>query len=137
MPVVLPYKIRQRKKLVFALALAAGVVVCIAVVLSNPLRRSPEGIEAWLKKQTPLGTSMEQVREFLIKKRWYDPNHLEEHPFDREDLIGHPVGVYSPHGYLGSYGTVIELSTYVEAFWGFDRDRKLVRIHVKKSVEGL
>jgi len=44
---------------------------CIgAKVLLNPLRRSEDGIQRWLLRQTPLGSSREQVLVVAARRGW-------------------------------------------------------------------
>jgi len=41
-----------------------------AKVLLNPLRRSEDGIQRWLLRQTPLGSSREQVLVVAARRGW-------------------------------------------------------------------
>lgn len=138
--------LRRHKKtlfvLVFALAFALGIATWVAVVVLNPLRRSPKGIEEWLLVRTPLGSSVDQVQTFLKGKRWYDSDYgLVGHGFTPTGRWSDMVGEYTLRGDLGTYRP-LHLRFYLErvdteAFWVFDSDRILIGVYVEKYTDSL
>jgi hypothetical protein len=105
-------------------AVAAAVIGF--VIASNPLRRSEEGISAWLQTQTPLGSSRESVIAYAEKRSWY---HAQAQGSD-----GKIRGPFV-RGELGEYRTIFVTS--VTVFWEFDAASRLERIRVSKTVDAL
>jgi len=125
-----------------ALFITLGLIVWAAVVLSNPLRRSPESIRAWLLRQTPLGTPVAQVHTLLKTKGWYDSDYRRENlGYSAAGRPENVVGEFTLRGYLGTRRPC-RLRFYlervdVEAFWVFDSEGALIAIDVKKYSDSL
>ena len=118
----------RKQNLVILSVIAGSLLFFCCVVpplirpLFNPPRRSPESIKASLLKETPIGTSREQVRELVKERRW--PNvRLSDEP---DDAIGAEIG---------QYRDLLTL-TFVEVYWIFDKKDQLVEIHVRKPEMG-
>jgi hypothetical protein len=118
--------------LVFALLLAG--------CSSLGLRRSGEAIEASLLKLTPMGSSPEAVLAIAKKKGWQrvrfnpDRGFLKQVGADRQYPI---IGVSSIEASLGDYWFFPIGTTNATAFWGFDKDRRLVKVWVWKTTDAL
>jgi hypothetical protein len=103
------------------------------------VHKSEDNIRVSLLKQTPLGSSYQDVRSFLKKKRWLDESYFGEHSGFAKQEGGPPVivGVSSLSGQLGTYRTLpYFLETDVTAFWGFDANNQLIDIWVWKTTDG-
>jgi hypothetical protein len=112
-----------------AFIISAVTVVCAITVAGcalNPLRRSEEGIAAWLEAQTPLGTSRESVVSYAEKKKWFNPRLQGSDGKTRGDYV---------RGEIGEYRTIFVTS--VTVFWEFDSTSRLERIRVWKTVDAL
>ena len=128
--------------------ISRGMVVTIglllllcAVFLSvylNPLRAPPERIRATLLRETPLGTSIEQVRAFVDSH--YGPNrtHVESKGFLKQDGgESVAVGVTSVEADLGQYYDIpFPFPVFVTAYWGFDQRGRLIDVRVMKTADG-
>lgn len=117
----------------------AGLALVIAVLASNPLRRSEGSIERWLEKQTPLGISAAEVQAIAMKRGWC------EHPAalcDRRILLDRSLdgsrrarsadARYFVRGELGSHQG-LPWRGYVTAFWEFDGAERLVAVQAWKT----
>jgi hypothetical protein len=115
----------------FALLLGAGVLIVVAAWLYlRPAWFSENSIRASLLKQTPLGSSIAEVRALAEKKHWLAP--------------GAPVGdgIYWVGGPTtqGVEGAIIlsgrlqhdpfPYRTQVGASWLFDSSNRLVAVYV-------
>ena len=111
------------------ISLSACVILCawLVVVASNPLRRSEHSVSQWLQKQTPLGSSVDDVRVYAEKKGWFATWAQGSDGRTRGKFI---------RGELGSYRTIV-FATFVTVFWEFDSQSKLERIRIWKTVDGI
>jgi hypothetical protein len=122
-----------------------GLLVLLAVSMSaancqgGSLRRSELEIQSQLLKQTPIGSSMKSVEEYL---RLDDLNakRIPIQPRERY-LIDDDYPPRKPGSFtvlwvcLGRYGFLIK--TDVEAFYSFDSQDRLTSIVIRKSVDSL
>ncbi len=110
-------------------------------IMLNPLTRSEEKIREKLLTQTPLGTSMEEVVQFVEKKEgWVIDNISNQHGFDFKGKGPRKrVGVKSIQAYLGEYRIItnLYLATDVTVFYGFNEKAELIDIWVWKTIDGL
>jgi hypothetical protein len=131
---------KRLRALVVLTALLAAVVVAFIAILyaaSNSLRRSPEQIRASLLRDCPPGTDMEAVRSFLDQRGWRDQHYDEGRGFSNPDAPAVAIGAQSLHADLGRYYELIPpLPTWVEAFYGFDANGRLIDIRVRKTMDG-
>ena len=98
--------------------------------------RSESSIRASLLKQTPLGSSLSDVRAFVAKKRWLDQSYTgTNYGFYKQEPgePAHTIGVSSICGHLGHY--YLPFRTDVTAFWGFDGDGRLLDVWVWKTTD--
>lgn len=122
----------------------AGSALVIAVLASNPLRRSEESIERWLEKQTPLGISAAEVQAIATRRGWCEhPAALCEGGWihtsrllDGSRRARSADARYFIRGELGSYQG-LPWRGYVTAFWEFDGAERLVAVQAWKDWDTL
>jgi hypothetical protein len=121
-----------RRYVVLLIAIAAAVLV--AYWPGNSVYWGSEhSIEAYLKTQTPLGSSQERVSQWLsarnlrgeIHRATIEPN--SEYPLT---TIG---GSSFIHESVAHYGAIFR--TDIEAFYVFDANGKLVDLRVRRTVD--
>jgi hypothetical protein len=85
------------------------------------------GIRDILLSQTPIGSSLADVRKLFERRGWLVQSYEGNTGFLRLDagVQNDVVGVSSLQGKLGDYGEVS-----ISAFWGFDRNNLLIDIGV-------
>ena len=121
-------------KIVLLLVTIAPIVIGVSA-MTNPLRKSEESIRQQLLQEMPMGSDREEVRVIIENNEW-------EVGFDRDigykDFGGFGVnGTKSINAIIGQYYEIpIPLTTFVEVFWGFDEDDKLVDIALRKMTDG-
>lgn len=120
-------------KKVFVIILVGWVVF----VLSNPLRKSEDGIRKNILAITPLGTEFVDVLSIISKEKWEIRYVSESKGFYHQGMRpSKVVGDKSIQVFLGSYqGLPFKASVVV--YWGFDADGKLIDIWVWKTWDGL
>ena len=98
-----------------------------------------ESIKTWLLEQTPLGTSLENVRAYATNQHgWviYDDNEGWSPDAPGSGGKG-PPGPYFC-GKLGRYSEKgSEFDTCVAVYWVFDSSNRLENILIWKTLEGL
>jgi hypothetical protein len=105
------------------------IVLLITAAMANPLRKSDRAISAWLLGRTPCGSSIDDVRAFLDKRGWNEPGYHRTRPAPAvEPFLG------------GTIGSCHELrrfpwTTFVQAFWEFDREGRLVNIRIQRTID--
>ncbi len=118
------------------------VIVLVAILFLSASPMLPSNIlHRRLLCSTPMGTSMTDVRKFLVEKRLkINPNGELNGgiPYSWDKMKPHPKRVSSKCVYatLGRY-TGIPFRVTVEVFWGFDDQSRLVDIWVRKDCDGL
>jgi hypothetical protein len=120
----------------------AFIAICLFICSCSSISsmRSEASIRSSLFRQTPLGSSYDDVSLFLKKKQWLDESYEGEHSgFDKQDVRPPvTVGTSSLCGQLGSYRMFpYFFETDVTAFWGFDANKRLIDIWVWKTTDGL
>jgi len=141
----------MKKIVVYILiALSVGVVITMAILLSNPLRRSEDRIRANMLKLTPIGTSMEDVIKVVEGNEKWKINTVRDYgyllvngvpsfpyfsPIEEKEYDYHLIGEKSMCVYLGEYRTIF--ITSVEVYYAFDEDSKLIDIAVKKDMDAM
>jgi len=136
----------MKKNMLYSLFSIVIVVLVISiVVLSNPLRKSPKNIKADILKLTPIGMSMEDAIKVIdSNEKWAiryisgkygysmfggwpgapSPNEIAQNA----DTI---IGEKSINASIGEYRNIYKI--YVDVFWGFDENSKLISITVRKD----
>src|SRR3954447_21703977 len=117
----------------FSAALLFIVVGCSSV---RPLCRSDERIRSSLLKQTPLGSSADQVYTFIKEHHW--PLHGESHDAGftmrlpgRNEASSPVVGDSFVACKLGTtHFVMFPFETMKYAYWGFDKGGHLVEVWV-------
>ncbi len=123
-----------------SVTLILGVVSCSSV---RPLCRSDERIRASLLKQTPLGSSSDQVYAFIKENRW--PIYRESRDAGFTMRLPGSNEAHSP--VVGSSFVACELGTthfvmfpfetMKYAYWGFDKSGHLVEVLVDQDTDAL
>lgn len=101
----------------------------------NPLFITEEGIRKSVLKKTPLGTSIEEVRTFIFKKRWKITQEWNG-TFKERDEKNYPY-VSGSSFMEATVGRYIGGYVNVEAFWGFDDENKLIDVKIRKTYDDL
>jgi uncharacterized membrane protein len=127
---------------VIVLGIAVAVVAqANAQANAHPLSKSKEEIRARLLERTPLGTDIETV----LNSRPGSSRYVYENfgivmsgdiPYPATSPIPpgqEPIGEKAIKAYLGSYTPRWPFSVYVEAYYAFDGDGKLIEIAIWKG----
>jgi len=117
----------RRRVLRILLWLFLGVLAAVAYLTSNPLRRSEASIQQWVEEATPLGRSFEEVKVIATQRGWYDPS--------LQGSDGKTTGIYI-RGELGDYQG-FPFRTSVTVFWEFNANRRLEKVRIWKTVDGI
>jgi hypothetical protein len=122
-----------RLRILFGVATALLVVAIVAVPRS--LRMPASVIEASLLKMAPLGSTSDEVQRRLATKGFHPT--LTPTGFYKQKNPAKPevVGASSIRIELGEYRT--PFVTSVSAFWGFDKEGKLIDVWVWKTIDAL
>jgi hypothetical protein len=135
----------MRKIVMYVLiAVSAVIIIAVAILLSNPLRRSEESIRSNMLKLTPIGTSMEDVINVIENNKNWKIRYTFDNGYSM--LGGRPsgpyygddgtiVGVKSIDAHIGEYRTIF--ATDVLIFYAFDENLKLINIAVRKDTDSL
>jgi hypothetical protein len=129
--------VNRRVRLLFiTLSLAAAFALCFMLWLSNDVYRgSEESIETYLRTQTPLGSSQQQVTQ------WLSARGVGSEVFE---AIVEPNSDYPPtkiggtsfiHESVAHYGLIFRAD--IEAFYIFDSQGTLVDLRVRRTVDAL
>ena len=115
----------------------AGVIMLSVVLLSNRPSRSAKDVENYVRKQTPLGSSAEDVRDFIRKRNWGTCLDFQGNTSTTRDHYGYTgvIGFHLLGAKLPDYGFPFRIHT--EAYWGFDVNERLVDVHVRSWSEGM
>jgi hypothetical protein len=118
-------------KLIIAPAALIVFGALLAFYASSPLRRTDAGVQRWLEKSTPVGSSLSDVEAVATRRGWY---------FHRGEAGGHDgpwqfTGTYI-RGELGEYQG-LPFRTSVTAFWEFDVSNRLMGIRIWKTRDAL
>jgi len=130
--------------IVFLIPLAIFVSMLI-----NPMRRPHRNVRNYILRQTPLGTSMDDVISFAGRRAgWRIPRVNREHGFLHrgEPIPGWPVSALSGHSVIGEMSVRVYAERYhawyklfvptgVTVFWGFDTEGNLIEVFVWKAHE--
>ncbi|MDD4689884.1 MAG: hypothetical protein PHE51_09095 [Eubacteriales bacterium] len=124
----------MRKTIIYTLLALLIIVLGVAIIsyASNPLRKSEEQIRESMLKLTPIGTSMDEVTKVIEDKKWEITWVKHDHNNEYTDLSGDfIVGAKSIKATVGSYRKFFIV--YVEVYWGFDENDKLIAIEIRKD----
>jgi len=116
------------------------VAITLGLGCSIGLRHDPPSIEASLVKLTPLGSSPEAVLEVVQKKGWRTSGYNTSSGYLNQEGGYHGldvVGAFYIQASLGDYFAFPLGPTNATAFWGFDKNRHLIRIWVWKTTDSL
>src|SRR5215471_3680213 len=114
----------RRGVLTAVTVVALGLVCIVASVAVNPLRRSESDIRKWLLKQTPLGSTRNDVLVVVKKRGW------SLHPEYRGRFINGSVPTSGFGAELGTYTGFPD--TNVDAYWNFSPTDHLAEVYVNK-----
>ena len=140
---------KKRNKILIRFLMILGIITLMVVIalIRNPLLRTEEGIRNYLLRITPIGTSMEEVIGVIDNHEKWSIRFISEdsgvslHPTvipesSSRGLYNNPlfpnniIGERSLRVYLGNYSLITRV--YVDAFYAFDEDGKLIEILVWK-----
>ena len=128
------------KKLVMCILIVLVILVLggiIMMMLLNPLRKSEGRIRADVLLLTPIGSTMEEVIEVIENNsRWEDMwINLENNSSYTDLAFDRIIGAKEIKVFAGSYRNIFE--RFVEIYWGFDEDGKLIEVGVRKTTAGI
>ena len=142
----------MKKKIIIgsliALLLISLIFVHVAVVLSNPLRRSAEKIKESILELTPIGTDIRDVTNVIkSNEKWkieYTADGQDENGFISDNskktmrvFLGKYRGDFSGgENILDAIFDIIISRTHVTVFWGFDENSELIDVYVWKDMSG-
>ncbi|MCL2420799.1 MAG: hypothetical protein FWD03_02990 [Defluviitaleaceae bacterium] len=126
------------KKVIWIFTIIAIMLIIglVAIILSNPLRRSSEQIRADILEITPIGMSMEDVLNIIedndqweIRRVSYDFGFYKQAPNERPRTVGEKsITVRKGH-----YRSILMEIIVIDVFWGFDENSQLIDIWVWKA----
>jgi hypothetical protein len=114
------------------LALGIAALLVGAWAISGSIFSPTSFIRASILRETPLGTSFSEVEATVKQKGWLAPNYGGSTGFLKQES-GEPnevIGVTSMRGSLGDWGPM-----NISAYWGFDRDGRLIDVWVWRTFE--
>lgn len=118
------------RKIIIALVVLIVFGGVLTFYASNPLRRTDAGVERWLEKMTPIGSSLSDVHAVVAQRGWFS----DQRPG------GHAGYWRFPSTYvrvdLGEYQG-LPFRTSVTAFWEFDASNRLTNIRIWRTRDGL
>ena len=103
-----------------------GVVIIVTRMAGNPLRKPDAQLRAWLLDQTPVGSSRSDVKAILKERGWYTDGFATTQP--------RPARYPFLAGDLGGYQG-LPWYVFVDAFWEFDNNEKLVNVRVRRIID--
>ncbi len=119
-------------------ALFVSIVIVIIWQLKYDLRKDSEEIKVQMLNKTPIGMSFDEVVSKLKSKNFnpeiYNNKGFFKHEYDQYPIT---IGRSSIEVFLGDYIVFPFYFTSVTAFWGFDKEGKLIEIWVRKTTDGL
>ena len=126
-------KIKKRIKIWLPITIVLTVAL---IIVSNPLRRSESHIRSQLLASVPLGTSLENVEQYILGEGWEINWISREHGFNHQrSSPNRVIGSKAIRTNLGDYQD-IPFKANVTVFWGFDDQSKLIDIWVWKTWDG-
>lgn len=118
-------------------ALVFILVAAVVWLASNQFRYNESRIQAYLYRLTPLGTSYEEsLRRISKKYEKFEKN--ETGGFWRQDLSpARTVGSKSIQVHVAEYFHFPIGKTCIVAYWGFDKDGRLIEIWIWKTTDSI
>lgn len=121
--------------------LGLGLVLCTLIVSAcaglNRWRYDTNRVRDSLNRLTPLGSSYDQVWSFA-SGRYKQAKRNESSGFYRQDSSKPTiVGVKSIEAHIGDYHALPIGTTSVVAYWGFDKDNRLIEIWVWETTDSI
>jgi hypothetical protein len=119
------------RKIIIASAALVVIGAVFAFYASSPLRRTDAGVQRWLERATPIGSSLSDVEAIVTRRGWFS---------HRGAAGGHDgpwqfAGTYV-RGELGEYQG-LPFRTSVTAFWEFDASNRLTGIRIWRTRDAL
>ena len=125
-------------------SIAVAVLISVFDYMLNPWRRPPEQIGEDILNQTPIGTSMEDVIEYVNGEEWnviyisdmfgYETYYTYAWSSDSSNP-GTEVGVKSVRAVAGQYTRFLIVKINVEVLFGFDENSELIEIAIQYSTD--
>ena len=128
----------MKKIMIYILSILVIIILGVVMMtLLNPLRKSEKGIRKDILKLTPMGSSMEEVIRIIeSNEKWKNMYVNHEYPSEHTNLNNDTIiGAKSIKVLAGKYNTILD--TYVEIYWGFDENEKLIEIGIRKTKDTL
>jgi len=140
----------MRKAMYYMIFMIIVLIAGILFILSiNPLVKAPEKIREDVLKVTPLGTAMfDTIKTIDQQENWriiechmqsgipeytYLGENITEKSERGEKYFKGIIGRYTFHPMLNIYAFA---DKYVECYWVFDKECRLVEVYVVKVVSG-
>lgn len=118
-----PTTVGRVTRIILAVACILTATLLAGWIAFSPLRRSDDGVRAWLLAKTPLGSSLAEVRPFLEQHGWNDERFQQTMPPPAtKPFLGGKIGSYQGFPWY----------TSVRAFWEFDSSNRLVNIRIER-----
>lgn len=116
---------------------AVALIVAATILLKNPLRKSQDEIQNMILSELPLGTSIDEVKSYIVKNGWDLEYEWEGKPSKApEDQYPGVKGRHIIGAYLGHYQG-LPWRVDIDAYWGFDSDNKLIDLRIRKMADAL
>ena len=125
----------MKRPLIVVLAVLMTLVATGASAIG--LRRSEAAIRESIFSLTPLGSSSDVVLALVKKEGWKSDGFNSRSGFLKQPPSGKSevVGVAHIQAALGHHWTFPFLTTDVAAYWGFDKDGRLIEVWVWKTTD--
>lgn len=129
------------KKIIAIIIILVLILVIFEVVKtwSNPLSRSEVQLRKNLLVETPVGTPMNEVEQFIRSKKDWEIEYIDKDngftPPTKTSKV--KIGVKSIRVFIGQYSSISDLYfiTSVTVFYGFNERSELVDIWVWKDTD--
>ena len=134
------------------LVLLVFIVVAVLISLANPLAKSQEEIRENILKLTPIGTSMDDVVKIIENNKKWETMYVNDKngysimggiPSEASsNEVDTVVGKKSIRVMIGKYHFQPQfdiyafIERYVNVFWAFDENSKLIEVSVRKDASG-
>jgi|GEM_PF-981483 len=129
--------VKRKKRVTYLLIVLLVIATAYTIfIFSNPLRRSEEAIRNNVLRQTPIGSTIEDVIQVIDNNEswsWWG-RHIADIGYPADATLNTRIGSQSIGVNLGKYSGGFDV--YVVAFWGFDDDGILLDVRIRKDVAG-
>jgi len=112
-----------------------GAILLTVIFITSPLFRTEKGLQKSILKSVPMGTLVSDVKKYILKKGWKITQ--DRHGLQGEVDEGNYPYVHGSSFIQVTIGRYLGGYAYVEGFFGFDDENKLIDVKVLKTYDSL